>query len=151
MRKTEINTRLNLMISFMAAPTLRSLAWRRRLYRVGGGRRLRQILFREEDAIPLGMETHVRDHGLTKLRILGPGAHALDQGTAQLGRSLEPLLDIRVGEVPQPAWRHFAVLECGQPLRQVVAVVHRHARDEGRRRARLDNAPLVCPAYVELS
>src|SRR6185436_17999089 len=108
MRKTEINTRLNLMISFMAAPTLRSLALRRRLCRIGGGRRrlgrvgcswrrfcrvdngrrLRQVLFREEDRVPLGMETQVRDHGLAKLRVLGPGAHALDQRATQLGRPL---------------------------------------------------------------
>src|SRR6185503_16001754 len=119
MRKTETNTRLNLMISFMAAPTLRSLALRRRLGRVGcswrrfcrvdNGRRLRQVLFREDDGIPLGMEAHVRDHRLAKLRVVGPGAHPLDHGTAQLGRPLEPRLDLLVGEVSQPAWRHLAV------------------------------------------
>src|SRR5262245_37905988 len=118
-RKTEMNTRLNLMISFMAAPTFRSLALRRRLRRVGcgwrrfcrvdcgwrrfcrvdNGRRLRQVLFREEDGIPLGVEPHVRDHGLAKLRVLGSRAHALDQRAAQLGRALEPRLDILVDEV----------------------------------------------------
>src|SRR3990170_3974046 len=107
-----MNTRLNFRISFIAAllASLRGALLPAGLRRRLGRRLLGLVLLREEDRVPLEVEPQVRDERLTERGIVRLPDEALYDRPPDLGRGLQPHLDVAVRELARRLRADVAVL-----------------------------------------